>query len=285
MTALNDAYSETEGTNGGEGHAERNRNVLKESLQHRFVQMVVSLNQYPMPITKMVSHDQRLQMVNYAINRQNAYALSELLPEMVPANVNKIYLINNSLEEEGVDYLMGSLMSCSNLKTFVYVGNHLSDKNVQHMTNYFFQSDTFKYLSKFAIKDPTPNKMNRKHAYRMLKSIAGQAHLMDSIYSLTLANINMGGQAAQQLATAVQNMSGLEVLDISWNMLKYPELVKFMKSISSKNCLRSLNLSYNNAKAIDVHIADSFEQALCTFVRSSFTLLHLNLVETSMGYK
>ena len=83
-------------------------------------------------------------------------------------------------------------------------------------------------------------------------------------------------------------MLQLEHLDISANLLEHNHLVAFFLQAQEKNMLKSLNISFNNAKylkgpTIQQHI-NSFEQAASDFMHKSDTLLHLDCSVMNLSF-
>ena len=66
---------------------------------------------------------------------------------------------------------------------------------------------------------------------------------------LVLSKIGMSTQGALDLTEAITKMANLEHIDISFNFINDKCFTYMFREISRNNCLKSVDISSNNAKS------------------------------------
>ena len=67
-----------------------------------------------MPILNAIDHKKALHLINYKLNAANAMALAGTFEQLIPDRLNKLILIENSLNDPSIAYMFKKLRSNPN---------------------------------------------------------------------------------------------------------------------------------------------------------------------------
>lgn len=106
----------------------------------RFIENSMQQVSIPLPILQKIDSRGRFILSNYFLDLGNFQALVDVLPQVVPRNVNKIFLVNNSLKDTTVFNLFENLQYVAGIKQVSILQNELGLLTMSKISNVFLPS-------------------------------------------------------------------------------------------------------------------------------------------------
>lgn len=100
-----------------------------------------------------INVDKELILANYPLSSEQFIALSSGVVQLIPKSVNKIYLVNNNLKDEGTCYLFDYLQKSESMRTIVVVRNGIGYHTAAKLADYLQSYASFN-LRKLVLKEP-----------------------------------------------------------------------------------------------------------------------------------
>lgn len=109
---------------------------------------------------------------------------------------------------------------------------------------------------------------------RLSKAINQRAFILGKLTKLTLCQIGLDNACLEEIAEAIRYIKHLNYLDISANLFDAFGLKNFFDTVEFENKIRTLNISYNQAKYKAQHkflelSTASFEASLSNYLETS----------------
>lgn len=209
-----------------------------------------------------------------------------ILPELVPREVSKMYLVNNALLDKSIKRLIRGLSRTRGLKTLCIVRNLIGPTTIKALAHDLLPSPACFSVKKLVLKDPYPMKLRRSMLSVLADQLCQAAPNLYHLRSLTLCKLGLDRSSIDKLAEGVSLLPSLIVLDLSANMLDHNSLKLLIDKLTFFSQIRSLDLSYNVVGPTHSSFqsaANSFEHSLSCFLHKSSCLLHLNISGMSLS--
>ena len=65
----------------------------------QYIALVLKSGGQPLPVLNRISANKELFLLNYSLNAANVASLSQSFPFIVPANLLKLFLVDNSMDD------------------------------------------------------------------------------------------------------------------------------------------------------------------------------------------
>lgn len=249
-------------------------------MQH-YVNTMIQLNSVPLPIFSKVNGKGEFLLLNYTFSADLFMSMLVALPGMIPTNIVKMYLVNNSLSDDIHQDFYSSLKMSKGLKTLVISKNTIGPNTTESLVNFIY-SDAVNELKKFVIKDPLNSYTD---AQQIPKAINDEALKLTFLKKLILSKLGIASDGIVLLAHALKGLPSLHHLDVSNNLITSKSMTKFFIEIMLTNKLKSLNIAYNNLGepytfADSQGKSRSFDAIFSEFMNKSLSMLHLNMSGT-----
>lgn len=95
-----------------------------------YIRKSLDEGQAPLPILNRCI-DGYLGIINYQINETNAESLAEASLELIPKNIRKLYLVQNSIKDNSLAYILRYISESIGLQGFGIIGNSFGPETME----------------------------------------------------------------------------------------------------------------------------------------------------------
>lgn len=222
-------------------------------------------------------------LLNQTLSEEIIAEMYQLIPKMIPFEINSIFLVDNFINEVNLQKLIHCLSCTSSLHTLVIIRNEIGSSVLRALSDHVAQNTCLSGLKRLALKDSRPPKYRPAALNNLLKAISTNSDKMRHLCKLTLSQIGLDKECLLTVGRFVVKIPSIQHVDVSANALDGRALSAFMVLVAPKNGLKSLNLDYNSLKNCPESLGlfkakpESFEASTAQLLANSSTMLHLSL--------
>ena len=112
----------------------------------------------PMPILQRITPDGSMPLINYQLNDNTMSSFAEVLNQIIPDILKKLYVINSASKDAELMNLVRYLAKTRGLETLVFMQNSFGMATYSVLADQFIPKRAFKSIKKFVLREPIPHK-------------------------------------------------------------------------------------------------------------------------------